>query len=393
MERHVRETAPREPEARAAWSAEFGDPKDSLASYPKQPDDEIAIRLAGLAKGLGIEMSRPRPAEANGPSTPSATNAEPFRSFAEYDDRVLAGPADSIEAPPSVVANFRETAGSRIREVVDLLADSDGPRWEMNESLRLPGSVPNGLGISRLHRIVLTEALLRARDRDEAGSERALRAAWNLNRSLLDRPEVISQFIAVSLARLEAGALRHLPVDPTSWTAILAQHDFRTSMLNALTVESYGRASSLDGTSAFERASRADFLDLTRRFLVSLRDSPVCDGTPEDLLAGTPDNRELLSAGYILGSISRPNDAHSWRRVDRLIVDIELTRKILQAREQRSRLGRWPEEIPGIEESRMSDGHWIYAVDSKGRLSIAFSRPLNWSDQHGLMLPQRYESD
>jgi hypothetical protein len=88
-----------------------------------------------------------------------------------------------------------------------------------------------------------------------------------------------------------------------------------------------------------------------------------------------------------------PNLANSIRRADRLIIDLELTERILEARIRRAALGRWPAAIPGLETSRMPGEHWSYFVGNDGRMTIYFSRELHWEGQRGWMLPLRYESN
>ena len=75
-----------------------------------------------------------------------------------------------------------------------------------------------------------------------------------------------------------------------------------------------------------------------------------------------------------------PRAERYWRRVCRLLIDLELTQKILQVRQlqSESRLGTWPREIPGIESSICSGAQWVYQVTPEGTMSLAFSRKLEW---------------
>ena len=120
----------------------------------------------------------------------------------------------------------REKKGA-IQDVVTLLAEGSPPAWATNTALGPQAPVPNLLAILRLHRVLATEALVRFEARDAAGAERALRAAWNLERSLRDRPEVLTQLIAISLGRRNAALVRRLAVAPDEWLEKLARHDYR----------------------------------------------------------------------------------------------------------------------------------------------------------------------
>ena len=127
--------------------------------------------------------------------------------------------------------------------------------------------------------------------------------------------------------------------------------------------------------------------------LVAARRASVSDGPLRFI---EPDFvQDPLSAGAIVAAIAVPNQLNAVRRADHLIVDTELTERILQARELRAKLGTWPDRIngAGFEQSRLANGRWIYSVDRDGRMSIAFSRPLRWEESSTLVLPLEYESD
>lgn len=394
MQRHVLETAPLEPAALAAWRAEFGDPAAMLSAFPRAGDDARATELAEVSRGLAIEFARLGPRTDALISNVALRNQEPFRSIGKYGDQVLASPHGAIDPPPAVVATFRETQKDRIEKVVALLADGPPPRWEMDEALGPRAPVPNLQAILQLHRVLVAEALIRAQANDADGAARALLACWNLGRSLRDRPEELTQLVAISLGRRHAGLARTLSVPPEEWLDRLAEHDDRASMLKALVMGASGSFEELPkGSSAFERASRADFLNLERKALVRLRDSGIAELPTRKEMENPEPEPEALSAGAILASIVLPNRTHSWNQVDRLIVETEMTEKVLQLKKLRADLGRWPSPVAGIESSRAFAGRWIYSVNENGRMSLAFSDEPVWVVQYGLRIPLRYESD
>ncbi len=92
-------------------------------------------------------------------------------------------------------------------------------------------------------------------------------------------------------------------------------------------------------------------------------------------------------------ALAIPNIRNAFRRADRLVVDAELTSKILEAKAlRRKNGGRWPKAIPGIEVSKFPGAFWRYEVSPEGRMSIAFSRELQ-SATLPKILPLRFESD
>jgi hypothetical protein len=203
----------------------------------------------------------------------------------------------------------------------------------------------------------------------------------------------MSQLIAISVARMHVGLARRFAVDPGRWRRNFASRDYRSNLFRAMEVESVAGLRHLPmGESRWDQASRADYLDLRRTFLVDLQNMPVSDGPPIYDCSSDLKERQPLSAGGILADLALPNQANAIKRADRLTIDTELTDRVLQARLLRTNLGHWPPEIPGVSASRLSDGHWIYTVSPDGRLTITFSKELHWQDQKGLILPLRYES-
>jgi hypothetical protein len=391
MERHVRQAAPREPTAEQEWRKEFGDPERTLAAFPKVEDNETAGRLVELAHFVEIDMARPKAGQQ--PLRESNTEKAFRQAVGDYEIAELQRPDGNVGPPPETVRIFLEAHVHDFDAIVALLL-AGAPAWKSDLSLGPEAPIPNLLGQIRLQRLLVARALSQAHLDEEAQAERTLCASWTLNESLRDRPDVISQLIAVAVTRLEVGLLRKIPANPTEWRARLVEHDYRVSMLKAMEVESVSRFSSLPfGSSTWDRASRADFLDLNRSLLVALRDSRVSDSPigPNQLMVEA--EKRPLSGGQVLATIAFPNLGNAIRRVDHLILDTELTDRVLEARLLKARLGHWPEDIPGVEASRMTGAHWTYAVSANARMTLSFSREPHWEDPKGLTLPLRFESN
>ncbi len=119
-----------------------------------------------------------------------------------------------------------------------------------------------------------------------------------------------------------------------------------------------------------------------------IKDSPLSDEKVSERNVG-PKN----GAAEIMLSIQMPNLLESFRRLDRLVLDTELTDKVLEARLLRLQNGseEWPAAIPGIEVSRFPGAKWIYSVSPRGTMSLSLSKEPHW-DSSGLVLPNRFTS-
>lgn len=387
--RHAAVASRREPVAQARWKAEFGDPAETLAQFPSRDDSEAALQLIELVDAIGIDLRRPGIVRR---ASPEFTMSRALRrTMADYGQSELTRTGGPIHPPPEAVRSFLDEHHPGIEEIVEFLSTSEVPEWKCDISLGYGTPLPNLLGMVHLQNLLVAEILYRAHLGEESNAERILNASWTLNASLRDRSEVISQIIAVSVARFHVGLARRLTLDPTRWRERLLDHDYRESLLRSMQVEfAVGLRQLPDGSSRWDRASRADFLDFARAFLVSQRDGPVSDRKrPPFWERETP-----RSAGGNTAAMPLPNLANAVSRADRLILDTELTDRILELRNQKVALGRWPSALPeSLEASRMSGGRWIYSVEPDGRMTIHFSRELAWKNQKGLMLPTRYESN
>ena len=396
---YTRRAAMREPIALAEWKKEFGDPSSLLASYSRHPDDETAQRLVAAAGTLGIDLVRPNAsrhddlARAGDWALPRKAPAQRslYKVTSEYCESTLQDPGSQIQEPPEALNAFLASHCSSLADLVSLLTKSTPPTWKSEPSLGPYAPVPNLYGQLHLQRLLVALALSATRSGKCVAAEDAFRASWNLNESVRDRPEVVSQLIALSVARMHAGLVRRIDVDPVEWRVRLVDHDYRSSLLRAMQCEVAGELSTLpQGSADFERATRADLLDFNRRLLVSLRDSLVSDAG-EDISSSYESNE--YSVGGIIAGIGFPNKISAFHRADRLAVDFELSEKILEAKALRRGLGRWPSKIEGIEHSRMRGAHWNYGVSSTGHMTINLSRELHWVGHQGLILPLKFESD
>jgi len=389
VQQRERRAAARLPAAEQEWRREFGDPAKRLAEFPRVDDSVSATRLVELAGSLGIQMERPQ----EGKPVPRQLSAD--REVAEhvrdYLQRELTRSEDGVGPPPDALLHFFDGHGQELDAIVASLTSSEPPVWKSEASLGPDASIPNLLGQIRLQKMLVARCLSHMHAGRQEDADRVLTAGWTLNQSLVSRVDIVSQLIGTAVARMHVGLARRLAV-PGSWRARLAGHDYRASLLRAMEVERIGTLQRLSqGSSRYDRATRADYLDLSRIMLVGFRDAPVGDGP---LAPRFPKDGDATPGG-VLVSISMPNLAESVRRADRLMVDTELTDRVLQARELRAKLGTWPQEIPGFAASRMPDAHWIYspAPTRDGKLSISLSRELRWEGGPGLILPVSHVLD
>lgn len=340
--------ARREGRSEFAWNAAFGPLEDLKKKYPKLETNETAKRLEELAKALGFDLA---PAVRTAGAAPRPrTPAEERRAQATGDflSAQIGQSESSIEEPPEELTRFIEEKRVALDGIESLLVAGPPPMWSFDISLpERDAPSPNVLGLYQIQKILLARALSAARGGRGEAAARSIEASWNLNESLRGRPETVSLLIAVAVARLEVGVLRKVSVDERLFRQRLATLDPRRPLLDALVLDArrnssrnwwrdffrnaahspwYMRARDLFA-SPMERVWLVEYSNLMRSELLRLRGSPLSDSLAE------PPAPERGSAAQIMASISIPNIRDAFARADRLVVDAELTSKILEARQ------------------------------------------------------------
>lgn len=402
----------RERQVERAWVQSFGPLQKLLDRYPTTTRNETARRLERLAEPLGLDLApkteEMSSADARAVSRPDQKESEEeWQAVSRYLTSQLEKPEAGVDRPPKEVERFFAAHGSDLRALATELATSPAPRWDFDPSI-LPSHqpIPSLRALIRLQRALLAGGLIDPAGKNLGAPGQTLEASWRLNQALSEMSQLTSQLIAVAVARMQVGALRKMEVDASLWRAWLAEHDFKRSVLDTELLalwpdpKRYRRLEEIDSRSKKNVGMRmqalflhpwqdivwAEVTEKMRLAFLRIKDAPLSDER-------IPERKGAASAAEILLSIQMPNLLESFRRVDRLVLDAELTGKILQARQLRLQNGseEWPAAVPGIESSRFPGAKWIYSISPDGTMSLSLSKEPHW-DSSGLVLPNRFKS-
>lgn len=384
--------ARREERCDLAWTATFGSLDDLKKKHPRRETNETAKRLEALTRGTVFELT-PVVGAVEPKQMRRSTEWERSQGTVDFLSAQIAKPEASIDPPPEEAIRFLDEKRVALDAIESILTADSPPVWSFDVSRpESDGLMPNGLGHIRLQRVLMARALAAAHGGHNDASARSLEASWNLNESLRGRPETMSALLGVAIARLQVGVLRKVNVEEDVWRKRLATLDPRTSLLDALNLEHRLKSGRTWWTAAIVgdrdgswlqraryllagpwlRLEMAHYSDVMRTEFARSMKAPLSDHYPE------PSTKGGWGLASVFSSISIPNIQSSFVRADRLVVDAEMTSKILEAKRLRKENGmRWPAMIPGIETSRFPGASWRYEVSPDGgRMSIAFSREL-----------------
>ena len=352
----ARKAAAREAAARLAWERELGDPADRLKAFPATEASDAARRLVAAMQPMSLNAID----QQLRASTSSYLNKESDKA---------GGPVDAL---PEIVEAYLESNQARLDATIDASLNYGPIVWRGDASrLIADGARRDFDEVRALQPLLVARAFSQAGRARLREAEETLLASWTINASVRNRPEILSQLIAMAALGHHAGAIRRIAVDPEPWRRRLAEHDHRQAYLNAAEMEANAMFNQLpSGTSPIFQATRADYLEAMMPFLVNLRNAALDDRRQD---AGAPvDAAASGSIGLAAAETLKPGVFSALSLVGQLALELELANRVLAAREHKSRTGRWPDG--GTFPSRVKDAEWISAIAPDGRLTISLNR-------------------
>ena len=377
-----------------------------MVQFPKIEANDSARRLNDLTAALGIGLAFKSPNTLD--SAPD--KMEDFEQIREELDRFLEAElekkTESVSPAPESLRGYLETRKAELEAIRSHLLNSELPIWErdLERWLNINHPTPSLLGILNLQKLLILDVL----DKNSLGQTRAgeqsLEASWKLNQTLWDRPDLISQLSAILVARLQVGALRKMDGLPTQWQERAIARDYQKLLLTSLELESwlnYGlvklpqmapeqggeKLAPLEGL--YIRLSGINTSQNMRQGFAKLEFKNICSFDVEALQQQMTDS---IASWNQLGQIAMPNLAGQWRKAGKMMLDWELTQKILQVKALAAEQGTWPEKLPDLESKVCPGQRWIYQVAGDRSISLSFSKNLDWLElqENSIDLPLTY---
>jgi len=231
--------------------------------------------------------------------------------------------------------------------------------WESDLTKGVGAPVPPLLAFRSLHAVFLAHALESGRAGDAEASRTALEASWRLHQSVRDRPDSISQLMAVASAGMQHGVLRRLPNPPPGWRQRPVA-DYRQSMVRACQLDAWVITSQLRGmgiqdvaetehgkpgspglsrrasrllTSPYVELMAADYSDRLRVAAVELASMDPCRFDAGAYQSGLEASIPRWSG---IARVALPGAARIWDALGRAGFDAELTQQVLEAKARRA---------------------------------------------------------
>jgi len=350
------------------WPQNLGVLANAPKLYPERDDSPAAIELVKLATPLSINLT---PAERKNNLRGGYEDLK--KSFSDYVTAQLEQASDQSAAPPADVASFFSTHQADIDRVRDHILTAGPIQFQMHVRLGLEAPLPNLLGYMSLARVFTARALAKAANHDATAWD-DLHAVWLLDRELWNRPELISQLIALAGTRMVNAAAVKMPLPQPAWLEELQKRDYRRDFARSFQAEASGWKVMFANELQRNRLKTA----LTYPYI----DACLIDGTEQMRIETTRMSMQTgcdvskvppvtITEWNSLAKIAFPNFGAAWQRIYRFQAEREATDKALALRR-----GETPSTL-----SACMDGKWI--VDAN-RVKFDRAIPINTGTKYPL---------
>jgi len=244
-------------------------------------------------------------------------------------------------------------------------------KFAVSPPLRVPEPSVSLLGIRLLNNVLAADAILEASKGRAEDADRAVRAAWQVMRSVRDQPLMFGQLTAIALMSADLSAVRR-SADAETWRDRLDEYDYTAGLKRSIEMEVVQRIL-LDDGSRSRRAFLTDYIDGMRANLERLDTVRLTDLPEKRVSFDALGYQHSVATGTIVAEIGWPGFARAYQEALCTMLNVELTERVLEARHTEARTGRWPETMPDVPSAIVAHARWVYAAQANDSMSISLS--------------------
>jgi hypothetical protein len=373
--------------ANEGWARETEPMETFAARFPAEPANPAANRLDEMTRPLGIRMIFRR-----GDRADEGANGEVLKALGAAISRIERPEPGTSPGIPAGAEAFLSRERGRLDAIIFHILEGGPLVWEQDVSKGTGAPIPGLLGHRQLSNMLLGRAWLSARAGDVADADRTLEASWRLNASYRERPDVLSQLIAVAVAQMQHGVLRARRSVAPVWLERMKERPFSRRFPVALQLEAanwmrYARgywgvfdvSYMEDGSvppagwgsvprflmTPYMRLSVAGMSEALLRATHDLAPQRRCD---IDMKRYSKEFKDSFPRWNVIGRIATPSVVRIWTVLRETDLDRELTERVLLARVERVASGRWP--ASGGPSAVCEGLAWDYGLARGGSLDI-----------------------
>jgi hypothetical protein len=319
---------------------------------------------------------------------------KPLTRYLKAQTRKLTGPLDTL---PPRLSDYLSRYGDRLTPLQAHILQSESPQWEIDFDRMSDGNYafPGFVNVLNVQRLLLLSAIDHSQQGRTGEMLAALEASWQLNQAISQRPDLVSQILVSVVSEQQAGILRHLENVPALWQARLTQQIGQQSVLAGLEFDAWLQYQTLqksilpaDATSGptarlinalsywfspayYLRLTTVDNAQTVHRALDRLSQADVCTTSQ------TAIEQVLMQETTAWWNRGRPVVAdviaQRWKTSGDRALNLELTQKVLQAKQLSQQSDQWPSDMPNLASEVCPQAQWIYQRNADNSISLSLN--------------------
>lgn len=335
-----------------------------------------------------------------------------------------------LATPPDELSHYLTQYEIPLAALQAHLLEKPAPLWEIDfERMSEIGYSPPGfINVLNTQKLLLLSAASHAQAADTDRMLQAMEASWRLNEAISQQPDLVSQMLVSFTAEQQSGLLRHMEGIPVVWQErwrkrlsdrnrisgfiddSIDKDTFETSSRQSLersitsglqfdvwlqykmlqrsllspTVRrsAYGRSDSrLSATVSYWFSpvyyfslNNIDTQATSQRAIEILRTLNICKTTQAEAEQQISVEK---TAVWNRNRLPAETFARRWKAAGERALTLELTQKILQAKQLAHQNGEWPAALPGLDSDVCPGEFWLYERTDDGAIALSFSAEID----------------
>ncbi len=384
-----------------------------LNQFPKSNNNQTANKLQELAAAkLGFALFG---GTKSFHFPVSKTALKEFKDIEkelqDYLDNQTKISTNKVEKIPQKLRQYLERNAETLKSIRTLILTNEPLHWATDISWIVQGdltySLPSYISFEYLQKVLALDILNKQEQGNTKEMLESLETSWKINESLRNSPLLIGQVLHIITTRIQLGTIRQLNNLPSQWQKRLVTYDHRQSILqsligNAIEFRAVFKVfSEIKEYSDFKKSIRAVIGDIDKEDdLLTLGISEWSNSMRQNFIRwqAIVNYQNLIKVYSFLvkedvcsfqfdsfWSKIKPTDKNlesnyisQWLKAGRLMLELELTQKILQAKENLANLGSF-KQISSVKSTVCPNNQWVYQVSpDNNSISISLNPIPKW---------------
>ncbi len=363
-----------------------------LSQFPVNKSNQSSDDLDLLLVKVGLKPVNINPQQYEQKSTPEIENL--LTSINSFLQTILRQKTNKYQPITKDLQQFLDKNQIPIIEIQDYILISEKPTWNYNlqEMFNNPLNyqLPHLVGILNLQKIFMLKILSDYHQGNMPEVNQTLEVSLKINQSIQSQPDLISQLVSLIVTEYQLGILRQIKDLAPQWETKLINYsyNYQEGILNAIKIESLmigspfylGEESSNIIFNLFEKPywqiMAQDTAQRMKNSFTELQNQDICSANLTELETQLQD----FPWWNIHADIATPNFSKQWLRGGTVMLDLELTQKILQTEVIKQKTGQYPDSLPNLNSQICPEQKWQYQK-TNNQVTLNFSQELPWQNQ------------